>query len=160
MGGIHATMCRKEAAEHVDSVVTGEAEEVWAQVLGDAAHGRLLRVYEGGLADISKVPPARHDLLPPKYALGAIQTTRGCPLSCSFCSVTAFNGARYRQRPIADVVEEFQSIADKRVFVVDDNLIGTAPAQISRAKELFRALAAAEFGKQWVAQTTINFADD
>jgi radical SAM superfamily enzyme YgiQ (UPF0313 family) len=74
--------------------------------------------------------------------------------------VTAFNGARYRQRPIADVVEEFRSIAEKRVFVVDDNLIGTAPAQIRRAKELFRALAEADLGKRWVAQTTINFADD
>ena len=160
MGGIHATMCRKEAAGHVDSVGTGEGEEVWAQVLGDAAHGRLNRLYEGGLADITKVPPARHDLLPARYALGAIQTTRGCPLSCSFCSVTAFNGARYRQRPIPDVVEEFRSISEKRVFVVDDNLIGTAPAQIRRAKELFRALAAAKLGKRWVAQTTINFADD
>jgi radical SAM superfamily enzyme YgiQ (UPF0313 family) len=160
MGGIHATMCWEEAAKHVDSVVTGEAEEVWAKVLGDAAQGTLMRVYEGGLADVSKIPHARQDLLPPMYALGAIQTTRGCPLSCSFCSVTAFNGARYRQRPISDVVEEFQSIAEKRVFVVDDNLIGTAPAQISRAKELFRALAAAKVGKQWVAQTTINFADD
>ena len=160
MGGIHATMCRDEAAEWVDSVVTGEAEEIWAQVLDDAGQGRLKRVYEGGLADIGKVRPARHDLLPPRYALGAIQTTRGCPLNCSFCSVTAFNGARYRQWPIPDVINEFRSISEKRVFVVDDNLVGTAPAQVSRAKELFRALAEANLGKQWVAQTTINFADD
>ena len=160
MGGIHATMCRDEAAARVNSLVTGEAEEVWAQVLGDAAQGRLKRVYEGGLADISTVRPARHDLLPPKYALGAIQTTRGCPLSCSFCSVTAFNGARYRQWPIAEVINEFRSISEKRVFVVDDNLIGTAPAHISRAKGLFRALIEAKLGKRWVAQTTINFADD
>ena len=159
-GGIHATMCPDEAAERVDSVVTREAEEVWPQVLSDAAQGCLQPLYEGGLADISKVCPARHDLLPPDYALGAIQTTRGCPLSCSFCSVTAFNGARYRQRPIADVVEEFQSIREKRVFVVDDNLIGTTAAQIDRAKELFRALAEANLHKHWVAQTTINFADD
>jgi radical SAM superfamily enzyme YgiQ (UPF0313 family) len=92
--------------------------------------------------------------------LGAIQTTRGCPLSCSFCSVTAFNGARYRQRPVPDIVSEFRSISEKRVLVVDDNLIGTAPAQISRAKELFRCMAEAKLGKQWVAQTTVNFADD
>ena len=160
MGGIHATMRVDEAGARVDSVVTGEAEEVWAQVLADAGQGRLKPLYEGGLADISKVRPARHDLLPSDYALGAIQTTRGCPLSCSFCSVTAFNGARYRQRPIPDVVAEFSSISEKRVFVVDDNLIGTAPAQIARAKDLFRALAAADLHKQWVAQTTINFADD
>ena len=161
MGGIHATMCQEEAAEHVDSVVTGEAEGVWAQVLGDVAQGRSSAVStKEGWRISARSLPARHDLLPREYALGAIQTTRGCPLSCSFCSVTAFNGARYRQRPIPDVVEEFRSISEKRVFVVDDNLIGTTPAQISRAKELFRALAAAKLGKKWVAQTTINFADD
>ena len=104
--------------------------------------------------------PARHDLLATGYALGAIQTTRGCPLNCSFCSVTAFNGAHYRQRPIPDVVREFQSIREKLVLVVDDNLIGTRPEHIARAKDLFRALAQANLRKEWIAQATINFADD
>jgi radical SAM superfamily enzyme YgiQ (UPF0313 family) len=160
MGGIHATMCREEVMQRVDSVVTGEAEGIWPQVLEDARHGRLKPRYNGGLAEISQVPPARHDLLSTGYAFGAIQTTRGCPLNCTFCSVTAFNGAHYRQRPIADVVREFQSIREKRVLVVDDNLIGTRPEHIARAKDLFRALAQASLGKQWVAQATINFADD
>ncbi len=125
MGGIHATMCLDEVMEHVDSVVMGEAEHVWPQVLEDVRHGNLKRRYDGGLADISDVPLARHDLLPARYAFGAIQTTRGCPLNCSFCSVTAFNGTHYRQRPIPDVVREFQLIREKLVLVVDDNLIGT-----------------------------------
>jgi radical SAM superfamily enzyme YgiQ (UPF0313 family) len=94
------------------------------------------------------------------YAFGAIQTTRGCPLNCSFCSVTAFNGAHYRQRPIPDVVREFQSIPDKRVLVVDDNLIGVRPEHIARAKDLFRAMSQANLRKEWIAQATINFADD
>jgi radical SAM superfamily enzyme YgiQ (UPF0313 family) len=160
MGGIHATMCLDEVAERVDSVVTGEAEGIWPQVLEDARQGRLKRRYDGGFADLSEVPPARHDLLAGGYAFGAVQTTRGCPLNCSFCSVTAFNGARYRQRPIADVVREFQSIREKLVLVVDDNLIGTRPEHIGRAKDLFRALAQARVCKKWIAQATINFADD
>jgi len=160
LGGIHATMCLEEALERVDSVVTGEAEGVWPQVLEDARRGNLKRRYDGGFAEISSVPPARHDLLPTGYAFGAIQTTRGCPLNCSFCSVTAFNGARYRQRPIGDVVREFQAIPEKLVLVVDDNLIGTRPDHIARAKDLFRALAQANLRKKWVAQATINFADD
>src|SRR5512137_607327 len=160
MGGIHATMCLDEVMERVDSVVTGEAESVWPQVLEDALHGSLKRRYDGGLAEISQVPVARHDLLASGYAFGAIQTTRGCPLNCSFCSVTAFNGARYRQRPIPDVVREFQSIREKRVLVVDDNLIGTRPEHIARAKDMFRAMAQANMGKEWIAQATINFADD
>jgi radical SAM superfamily enzyme YgiQ (UPF0313 family) len=121
MGGIHATMCLDEAMERVDSVVTGEAEAVWPQVLEDARHGNMKRRYDGGLAKIDDLPLARHDLLPTEYAFGAIQTTRGCPLNCTFCSVTAFNGARYRQRPIPDVVREFRLIRERRVLVVDDN---------------------------------------
>lgn len=160
MGGIHATMCLDEAMEHVDSVVTGEAEGVWAEVLEDAVHGRLERVYDGGIAEIGDVPFARHDLPATGYAFGAIQTTRGCPMNCSFCSVTAFNGGRYRQRAISDVVREFQSVREKRVLVVDDNLIGTRPEHIARAKELFRAMVQANLRKKWIGQAAINFADD
>jgi radical SAM superfamily enzyme YgiQ (UPF0313 family) len=160
MGGIHATMCVDEVMERVDTVVTGEAEGIWPQVLEDARHGSLKRRYDGGLAEINDVPLARHDLLATGYAFGAIQTTRGCPLNCSFCSVTAFNGAHYRQRPIPDVVREFQSVREKYVLVVDDNLVGTRPDHIARAKDLFRALAQANLQKEWIAQATINFADD
>ena len=160
MGGIHATMCMDEALEHVDVIVTREAEGIWPQVLADFRRGRLKHRYDGGLADIHEVPSARHDLVPEGYAFGAIQTTRGCPLNCNFCSVTAFNGAHYRQRPIADVVHEFKGIREKYVLVVDDNLIGTRPDHVMRAKALFRAMARANIGKRWVAQASINFADD
>ncbi len=160
MGGIHATMCLDEVMERVDSVVTGEAEGIWPQVLEDTRHGSLKRRYDGGLAGINDVPFARHDLLAKRYVFGAIQTTRGCPLNCSFCSVTAFNGARYRQRPIPDVVREFQSVREKHVLVVDDNLIGTRPEHIARARDLFRGMAQANLRKEWIAQATINFADD
>ena len=68
--------------------------------------------------------------------------------------------ARYRQRPIAEVVREFRTIREKHVLVVDDNLIGTRDDHIARAKDLFRALARADLRKEWVAQATINFADD
>jgi len=160
MGGIHATMCLDEVMERVDSVATGEAEGIWPQILEDARHGCLKRRYDGGLAEINDVPFARHDLLATGYAFGAIQTTRGCPLNCSFCSVTSFNGARYRRRPIQDVVREFQSVREKHVLVVDDNLIGTRPEHVAHAKDLFRAMAQANLRKKWVAQATINFADD
>jgi radical SAM superfamily enzyme YgiQ (UPF0313 family) len=160
MGGIHTTMCLDEVSERVDAAVTGEAESVWAELLEDARQGRLKRRYDGGLADIDALAPARHDLLPARYAFGAIQTTRGCPLNCSFCSVTAFNGAQYRQRPIPEIVREFKAIREKRVLVVDDNLIGTRSEHLARAKELFRALAQANLRKEWVAQATVNFADN
>jgi radical SAM superfamily enzyme YgiQ (UPF0313 family) len=160
MGGIHATVCCQEALRHVDSVVTGEAESVWANVLDDARRGQLQTTYAGEHVDMAKVPPARHDLLKEGYAFGAIQTTRGCPLSCNFCSVSAFNGTLYRHRPIANVIEEFKSIREKWVLVVDDNLIGTNSAHLDRAKELFRAMIQAKLDKRWICQVTINMADD
>lgn len=160
MGGIHATMCMNEVMEHVDSVVTGEGEGIWPKVLEDARHGCLKRRYDGGLAEISDIPPARHELLDTGYAFGAIQTTRGCPLNCNFCSVTAFNGVHYRMRSIGDVVQEFRLIREKRVLVVDDNLVGTRSEHIAHAKDLFRAMIQAKLKKEWVAQATINFADD
>ncbi|MFA6133058.1 MAG: radical SAM protein [Phycisphaerae bacterium] len=160
MGGIHATMCSEEALRHVDLVVTGEAESVWAHVLEDARYGRLQRIYHGKHLDLAEVPPARHDLLQEGYAFGSIQTTRGCPLSCSFCSVSAFNGTLYRHRPIAHVIEELKSIREKWVLVVDDNLIGINASHVARAKELFRAMIAADLGKAWIGQVTINMADD
>jgi radical SAM superfamily enzyme YgiQ (UPF0313 family) len=160
MGGIHATLCRDEAMERVDSVVTGEAEDIWPRVLEDARHGRLERRYDGGMAEIKHLPPARHDLLATDYAFGAIQTSRGCPLNCSFCSVKAFSGNDYRQRPVPEVVRELKSVREKRVLVVDDNFIGTRREHIARAKDLFRAMARENLQKEWAAQVTINFADD
>ena len=80
IGGIHATMCQAEAREHVDTIVTGEAESIWGTVLEDAKLGQLKAHYTGEHLDMSEVPAARHDLLPTGYIFGSIQTTRGCPL--------------------------------------------------------------------------------
>ncbi len=160
MGGIHASMCPQEALDHVDSVVVGEAEGIWPRVLADARGGGLERLYKAEAVETLTPPRARHDLLSGGYAFGAIQTTRGCPLNCNFCSVSSFNGARYRRRPIPEVIEEMASIGEKLVLVVDDNLIGTSAADMARAKDLFRALIQARLRKKWIAQVTINMGDD
>jgi radical SAM superfamily enzyme YgiQ (UPF0313 family) len=160
MGGIHATMCRHEAAQHVDAVVTGEAETIWPRLLQDFGRGALSPLYEGGLEDLRRSRPARHDLLSGEYSFGAIQTTRGCPLNCSFCSVSAFNGRSYRHRSIKDVIADFRLVREKRVLIVDDNLIGISRKHIARTKELLRAMISANLGKEWICQATINMADD
>ena len=160
MGGIHATMCSAEASERVDAVVVGEAESVWAQVLVDAEHGVLKRIYEGTRLESERIPPARHDLLPTGYRFGSIQTARGCPLDCSFCSVSAFNGRLYRRRPVENVVHELGLIREKHVLIVDDNLIGTREDHLAGAKDLFRAMIRANLRKKWIAQATINLGDD
>jgi len=97
--------------------------------------------YDGGHIPIAAFVPARQDLLPEGYAFGTIQTTRGCPLNCSFCQRDHVQWRPVPAAPLSeDVVEEFLSIPEKRVLVVDDNLIGTRPEHIARAKSLFRAL--------------------
>jgi radical SAM superfamily enzyme YgiQ (UPF0313 family) len=160
MGGIHATMCLDEASQVVDAVVAGEAESVWMQVLEDVKRNSLSKVYRATRPPMDCIPPARHDLLPCGYHMGSIQITRGCPLNCSFCSVTAFNGGRYRRRPIEKVLEEFKLIQEKYVFIVDDNLIGIGSEDISFCKNLFRAMINAKIPKKWIAQVTVNMADD
>ncbi len=160
MGGIHASMCPEEALAKVDAVVKGEAETIWPTVLADAKGRTLQRLYEGNFVDLESAGSARHDLLNQGYAFGSIQTTRGCPLNCHFCSVSAFNGRSYRHRAIDAVVREFAQIRERLVLVVDDNLIGTRPEHLARAKDLFRAMIAAKLKKKWVCQVTINFGED
>jgi radical SAM superfamily enzyme YgiQ (UPF0313 family) len=160
MGGIHASLCCEEAMRRVDAVVTGEAESVWAQVCEDAKSGKLAKLYRGEFVDTDKLQPARHDLLANQYKFGSIQTTRGCPLNCSFCSVTAFNGRRYRPRPIDAVVEEMRLIQEDFVLFVDDNLFGTRKEHIERSKALLRAIIKAGIRKRWMCQATVNMADD
>ncbi len=160
IGGIHASMCVDEALRFFDAVVTGEAERQWGRVLEDVRHGRLQRRYEGGLVPVEEIPPARHDLLPGQYYVGSVQTTRGCPLRCTFCSVTAFNGGRFRHRPIENVLEDLRQIREKIILFVDDNLIGTRKDHVARTKELFRAMIREKLTTPWICQATINFADD
>lgn len=160
MGGIHATMQTAEAAERVDAVVTGEAEDIWPRVLTDFVNGNLQKIYHGTPVAMDKIPPARHDLLSEGYMVGSIQTTRGCPLDCKFCSVTAFNGKKYRHRPIENIIDELKIIKEPNVLIVDDNLIGTNKKHIERAKNLFRAIINAGIKKKFIAQASINVFND
>jgi radical SAM superfamily enzyme YgiQ (UPF0313 family) len=160
MGGIHATMRLDEALGHADAVVTREAESVWPQVLADVQAGTLQRVYAGGPVSMAEIPPARHDLLAGRYLFGSIQATRGCPLNCSFCSVTAFNGGQFRHRPIENVIAELRQIREKIILFVDDNLIGTRRDHLAYAKDLFRAMIHEGLTRPWICQATINFGDD
>ena len=160
MGGIHASMCPDEALSHVDAIVTGEGESVWPEVLRDVEAGSLQRMYAGGFTPPKDIPAARHDLLAGEYFVGAIQVTRGCPLRCNFCSVTAFNGGKFRHRPIEQVMAELETIKEHIILFVDDNLIGTRSDHIAYSKSLFREMIRRGLTTAWTAQVTINFADD
>lgn len=155
LGGIHPSALPEEAARHADAVVIGEAEGVWGQVLQDAARRRLRRFYRSrARPELAGLAPPRRELFQPGAYLttATVQTSRGCPFSCDFCSVTRFFGRSYRCRPVPDIVNELDSLRQRVVFFVDDNIFG-APA---RAKELFRSLV--PLGLTWVGQSSINIA--
>jgi len=160
MGGIHASMVPEEAGKYVDVVVKGEAEPVWHQVISDFEAGRLKPQYSGIISKEIMQPKPRRDLFHPAYICAGMQTTRGCPLNCSFCSVSAFNGQHYRFRPIEDVVEEMAEIPQKFVFLMDDNIIGHTRTSKERAKELFEGILRRGIKKYWISQSSINFAED
>ena len=158
MGGIHASYMPDEALRYVDTVVMGEAETTWPQLLEDFAQGRMQKMYKVcEQPDIDNLLPPRRDLLRGKYFVETVQTGRGCPINCNFCSVTAFNGPRYRLRNIDSVIEEIKSIKSKRIFIVDDNIVGSGNKYIKRAQELFTRLK--ECDKEWGAQTCLNIVE-
>ncbi|MBI4300506.1 MAG: B12-binding domain-containing radical SAM protein [Chloroflexi bacterium] len=158
LGGPHPSALPDEALRYADSICIGEAEGIWATILADVKNGELKSVYRGGMPTLDRVPILRNPLRD-KYPYGSIQTARGCPYDCSFCSVTSTNGAVIRYRPVADVVEEFRNIKQKVVFLVDDNFIGSGRAGRERALELCKALADLRrqgVRKYWGTQATQN----
>jgi radical SAM superfamily enzyme YgiQ (UPF0313 family) len=163
MGGVHASMLPEEALEHADSVVVGEAEAIWGNVVSDAEDGRLEPLYrQEDFLDFDRPLPPRRDIIDPKryWSANSVQTSRGCPHNCNFCSVTAFNGRRIRHRDIDNVLAEVESLSrsnlirKKVVPFVDDNIA----ASPSRAKELFKALIPMKVA--WGSQASITFAND
>lgn len=160
IGGIHASMLPEEALQHVDTVVTGEAESIWAEVLRDFEKGSLKRQYHGELLPMVDAPLPRRDLFHPSYVYANIQTSRGCPMNCDFCSVHTFNGNKYRQRPVEDVLDELETIPQDLVYFVDDNIIGYSKNSTERAIKLFKGMIERGIKKDWYCQASLNIADN
>jgi len=160
VGGIHPSMCPEDALPRCDSVVIGEAEEIWHTVLQDAEDGRLKRLYRAErTANLKAAPiPDRSTLSRDRYMLDIVQTTKGCPFHCEFCAVHAFDGQTIRHKTIEQVIREIQVInssdatykTKNSLFFADDNII----ADKAFAKELFLALK--PFNINWMCQASIN----
>ena len=158
LGGIHPSMLPEEANQHADAVVIGEAEGIWLNLLKDARANKLQRIYrQYERPSLVGLPVPRRDLFAKGayYARNTISTTRGCPYSCSFCTVTSFFGHTYRCRPVEEIIKELETF-DERKFIafVDDNIVGNPKF----AKELFRALV--PYKIKWVAQASVTAAKD
>jgi len=126
-GGIHATLFPDEAREHggAHAVVTGDGDLVWPTVLDDCDRGSPQPEYAGGRVDGESFFPARWDLLPKdRYMWASVQTVRGCPKHCSFCSVWRTDGQKPRQRDVNLVVREIVQLRRQGfrfIVLADDN---------------------------------------
>ena len=161
VGGIHVSMLSDEALNFADAVVVGEVEGIWEKVINDFENNRLSRKYVGPRIDLTQfnIRP-RRDLMHPDYLFHPIQTSRGCPFNCNFCSVSRYLGKEYRQRSAMNVLDELQEIKGKYIFFLDDNLIGHSPESKSRAIELFEGMIKRELNKKWWMQASVNVTDD
>src|SRR5579885_2068201 len=126
-GGVHPTLYPEEAFERggAHAVVRGDGDLAWGIALTDCANGRLKKMYEGGRVEASQFKAARWDLLPPnRYMWASVQTVRGCPKHCSFCSVWRTDGQRPRASATNAVVEEIvqlRQLGFRFIALADDN---------------------------------------
>lgn len=159
-GGPHVTYNIEESLQYFDAIVTGEAESVWKSLLADFSNGALKNIYRGSPTDLRDIPTPRFDLLPNKFFVKkVIQATRGCPFSCSFCTVPTLNPG-FRLRPVEDVIRDASYNKFKHwwqrkiVWFWDDNLT------INRKyiKELLKELQ--KLNIWWLTQASMDIAKD
>lgn len=164
MGGPHASAMPEEAAQHFDAVAVGECDDIWPEIVRDAERGEMQARYTGRLADIERSGygrGAQHvQPINGRYDVASLQTSRGCPVGCEYCSVTKFNGAPIRRRSIDEIIDEWNSTIKPFIFVVDDNFFGVGPKHAEWAKELLRQIIKRGKRRLWFSQTTINMGED
>jgi len=150
IGGYHASTMYQEAKMHADSVVIGEAELVWEPLLRDLQQGSLKPFYQANqLVTADKIPAARR-FKTQSYAIASIQASRGCPNRCHFCAMHTVEGGNFRPRPVTNIIDEIESIPNKKLFFVDSSLT-INPAY---SKALFKEMASQ--GKKFECFGNIN----
>jgi radical SAM superfamily enzyme YgiQ (UPF0313 family) len=158
LGGIHPSAVPQEALRHATIVCRGDAEATLPRALRDLAAGQARSVYDWTEHPDAPIATPRKDLLDPKQYLvfNPIQTTRGCPHGCTFCTTPAVFGRKFRQRAIADIVEEIRQARDRfhsRVFIFSDDDVAGNHAW---AVELFEAMRPLKV--RWASQCDILIA--
>ncbi len=141
-GGIHATLFPDEVRDQggAHAVVTGDGDLIWPTVLEDCRAGQLKPHYDGGRVDGARFMPARWDLLPTgRYMWASVQTVRGCPKHCSFCSVWRTDGQAPRNRSTESVLGEVVELRRRGfrfIALADDNFYPVSREDLAQAARL------------------------
>jgi radical SAM superfamily enzyme YgiQ (UPF0313 family) len=159
LGGIHPTILPEEASAHADAVVMGEAEILWPRVLADFQANRLQSFYrQEGFVDMDYSPIPRRGIFNINsrsyIPLDVLQTTRGCPFHCDFCTVNPVFGSRFRMRKIEKVVAEVQGLTRWGILFADDNVLGNGPY----FQKLFTALEPLKL--RWIGEASLAGLDN
>ena len=156
MGGFHPTLIPEEASEYAESIVVGEAEGLWPELLDDFRKGRLRRFYRrADRPNLSGLRPDRSIFKGKRYLpIGLVEAGRGCQFHCEFCAIQSYFHSTQSRRPVDEIIDEIRTIKKPLIFFVDDNITGN----MEQAKEFFRALIPLKI--RWVSQASINAAHD
>ena len=155
LGGYLPSMLPDRVEGLFDAIVVGEGDELWPQVIADAQHDRLRpRYVPTRPVDLTQLPIPRYDLIDAKRRIVVypVQATRGCPFTCTYCSIAAVFKGGYRKRPIADIVRDVIATGSRNINFCDDNLC----EDVKWTAKLFEALEGMRL--RWGTQTTINVA--
>ena len=138
LGGFHPAGMPDEAKKHADSVVVGEAENSWPELLKDYEKGRLKEFYKAkSPINPSDIPEPKREIIKYKTLFYPVVTSRGCPFNCAFCTITHFYGKVYRPRPIENIIKEIKNIPRKFLIFIHD---ASLTIDSDYAKALFKAL--------------------
>lgn len=156
LGGYHVSMIPQEAAEHADTILIGDSEEIFPELVQDLSENRLKKKYCGHFPPRLQGLKTRWDIFAGKSYLPIrlTQFSRGCPNSCKFCATGNIYKKTHCCRPPEEVVAELSLQSSPFVFFVDDNIV----AQPDLAKELFRLLIPLK--KRWIGQASLSFTED
>jgi len=153
MGGYHPTLQPEETLQFANSIVIGDAENVWADVIEDVRKRNLRRMYKSRYPSLDRMRLDYTIFKGKRYKpMALIQFGRGCRFNCDFCSIHAFYGSNMRRRPIDQVVKEIELVGRKYMLFTDDNLFTDVPT----ARELFTTLKS--LGIHWACQISLDVA--